>query len=126
MMSGIFHSQSYIHVLEVWLWRFQESSDLLGEMSASVSASRKKLWKTTLTSRERVLRTFHHVEPDRVPLQYLDNPGVGERLKAHFGLATNDDEGLLDRLEIDFRIINPAYTGPRLHPEAPGVQVDPA
>lgn len=80
----------------------------------------------TLTSRERVLRAFHHEEPDRVPIHYLHNPGIHLRLKQHFGLAEGDDEGLLCRLGVDFRGIYPAYTGPRLHAEIPGLVVDPA
>ena len=47
--------------------------------------------KATLTSRKRVLRAFHHEEPDRVPIQYLDNPGVRVRLKQHYGLEAGDD-----------------------------------
>jgi len=78
-----------------------------------------------MTSRERVLKTFHHVEPDRVPIQYLDNPGLRARMKEHFGLDPADDEGLLRRLGTDFRGVAPEYTGPRLHPEIPDRRVDP-
>lgn len=66
--------------------------------------------KTTLTSRERVLRAFHHQEPDWVPIQYLDNPGVRVRLKQHYGLDAGDDEGLLCRLGTDFRGVYTTYT----------------
>ena len=82
--------------------------------------------KNNLTSRERVLRAFHHEEPDRVPIHYLYNPGIHLRLKQHFGLAEDDEEGLLCRLGVDFRGIYPAYSGPRLHAEIPGLIVDPA
>ena len=82
--------------------------------------------KNNLTSRERVLRAFHHEEPDRVPIHYLYNPGIHLRLKQHFGLAEDDEEGSLCRLGVDFRGIYPAYSGPRLHAEIPGLIVDPA
>lgn len=78
-----------------------------------------------LTSRERVRRAFNHQEPDRVPINYMDNSGLRPRMKQHFGLAEDDDEGLLCRLGVDFRGVHPRYTGPRLHPEIPDRQVDP-
>ena len=81
--------------------------------------------KKTLTSRERVLRAFHHEEPDRVPIQYLDNPGVRVRLKQHYGLDAGDDEGLLCRLGTDFRGVYTPYTGQPIHPDVPDRKVDP-
>jgi uroporphyrinogen decarboxylase len=78
-----------------------------------------------LTSRQRVHLAFARQQPDRVPIQYLDNPGLRQRLKTHFGLTATDDEGLLLRLGTDFRGIWPAYRGPRLHPEIPDRHVDP-
>lgn len=78
----------------------------------------------TLTSRERVLCAFNHEEPDRVPIQYMDNPGLNLRMKRHFSLADDDDEGLLCRLGTDFRGVWPAYKGPRLHAEIPEREVD--
>lgn len=77
-----------------------------------------------MTSRERVLAAFAHTEPDRVPIDYCTNAGIDLRLKAHFGLAENDNEGLLRALNVDFRSVGAPYVGPRLHPELPGVQVD--
>src|ERR1035437_7158311 len=78
-----------------------------------------------LTSRERVRRALRHQEPDRVPLDYSANPDIDRRLKAHFGLAHDDDEGLRLALGVDFRRIHAPYTGPRLHPEIPNRIVDP-
>ena len=77
-----------------------------------------------LSSRQRVLTAFALQEPDRVPIQYMDNAGLRARMKAHFELAPDDDEGLLTRLETDFRGIWPSYRGPRLHAEIPDRQVD--
>ncbi len=36
-----------------------------------------------MTSKERVKRAFAHEIPDRVPIDYLANPGIDARLKAH-------------------------------------------
>jgi uroporphyrinogen decarboxylase len=78
----------------------------------------------TLTPKERVLMTFAHQEPDRVPVDYLCNPGIDQRLKEHYRLKLNDDEGLLQALGVDFRYVWAPYIGPRLHPEVEGRTVD--
>jgi uroporphyrinogen decarboxylase len=77
-----------------------------------------------MTSKERVMSAFAHTEADRVPIDYSSNPGIDSRLKGHFGLSAEDDEGLLQALKVDFRTLNAGYTGPRLHAELPDRQVD--
>ena len=77
-----------------------------------------------MRSRERVLATFHHQEPDRVPVNYAGNPGINHRLRAHFGLADDDHEGLMQALEVDFRGVGASYAGPPLHAEIPDRRVD--
>ena len=47
-----------------------------------------------MTSKERVLCAFARCEPDRVPVNYIANPGIDARLKTHFALQAEDDEGL--------------------------------
>jgi uroporphyrinogen decarboxylase len=81
----------------------------------------------TLTPRQRVQRVFAHQTPDRLPSDYHSNPGLDSRLKEHFGLSPDDEEGLLQALHIDFRGCYPPYIGPRLHPESttPGIKVNP-
>jgi len=81
--------------------------------------------KKPLSPKERVLTAFAHQEPDRVPLDYFANPAIDARLKAHFGLAPGDDEGLRQALGVDFRTVGPPYIGPQLHAELPGRHVDP-
>lgn len=78
-----------------------------------------------MTSRERVITALVNKLPDRVPIDYLANPGIDGRLKKHFGLAQDDNEGLLQALNVDFRYVEAPYTGPCLHPEIPDRQVDP-
>ncbi len=75
-----------------------------------------------MTSRERVLAAFAHTEPDRVPVNYLGNPGITERLMQNFGVTNG--EGLLQALEVDFRSVGASYVGPPLHEQIPGRSVD--
>lgn len=77
-----------------------------------------------LSSKERALMAFAHQEPDRVPINYLSNPGIDRRLKMHYGLDAGDSEGLNQRLGVDFRRINAPYIGPKLHADVPERQVD--
>lgn len=78
-----------------------------------------------MTSKERVLAAFHHTEPDRVPINYLANPGINARLMAHFGLDPNDAGGLAAALGVDFRGVGAGYVGPHLFAEIPDRHVDP-
>jgi len=77
-----------------------------------------------MTSKQRVLTTFAHQEPDRVPINYAANAGIDRRLKAHYGLSADDNEGLLERLGVDFRGVGPTYIGPKLHEDFGDVHVD--
>jgi len=77
-----------------------------------------------MTPKERVLTAFSRQAPDRVPINYLSNPGIDGRLKAHYGLAADDDEGLLQALGVDFRAVHAPYVGPKLHEDVPGRHVD--
>ena len=79
----------------------------------------------TMTARERVLAAFHRQPVDRVPINYLANPGVDRRLKAALGLAEDDDEGLRQALGVDFRGVGPVFRGPRRFPELPGRNINP-
>lgn len=81
--------------------------------------------KETMSSRERVLRTFAHERTDRVPINYCSNPGLDLRLKTAFGLRLHDHEGLMQALGVDFRGVGTPYTGPRLHEPVPGRNVHP-
>ncbi len=76
-----------------------------------------------MNSKERVLRTFRHEETDRVPVNYFANPGIDSKLKKHFELKVDDDEALRKTMGIDFRGINPPYTGPKLHQDIPARNV---
>lgn len=77
-----------------------------------------------MNSKQRVLATFNHKNPDRVPVDYSCNSDIDRRLKAHFGLAKDDGEGLAKALGVDFRSVGPKYTGPRLHADGPNYKAD--
>jgi uroporphyrinogen decarboxylase len=79
-----------------------------------------------MTPKERVLTALANQEADRVPIDYYANSGIDRRLKQHFGLKADDTEGLLQALCVDFRGVEPRYTGPKLHADIPerGVSVD--
>ena len=77
-----------------------------------------------MNPKERVKTAFAHQNPDRVPIDYCANPGIDHRLKEHFGLTKDDDEGLRQALGVDFREVNASYTGPELHEEIPDTIVD--
>ena len=80
----------------------------------------------SMTSKERVLTTLASGQPDRVPIDYFGNEGIDRRLKEHFGLKTEDGEGLMRALNVDFRPVWAPYVGPKLHADIPerGVKVD--
>ena len=77
-----------------------------------------------MTSRERALTAFARSEPDRVPINYLSNPGIDGRLKEHYGLEAGDGEGLRQILGVDFRGVGAPYVGPKLHDDIPDRTVD--
>ncbi len=62
--------------------------------------------------RERVLKAIEHQEADRIPLDYAGTPETTEKLYRHFGVK--DREELIRKLNIDMRMIIPAYIGPEL------------
>ncbi len=79
-----------------------------------------------MNSKERVLTTLSCEAADRAPVNYEANAGVDARLKEHFGLKSDDGEGLRKGLGVDFRTAGAPYAGPRLHRDIPGrgVRVD--
>ena len=80
--------------------------------------------KETMNSKERVKRAFAHVEADRVPIDYLCNPGIDARLKAYYGLKGDDTEGLKNALGVDFREVDAPYIGPSRFEPVEGRHID--
>ena len=77
-----------------------------------------------MTSKERVLATINHQEPDRVPINYFGNAGVDQRLKDHFGLAHDDGLGLRKKLNVDLLNFAADYKGPELHTPKAGRKIN--
>jgi uroporphyrinogen decarboxylase len=65
-----------------------------------------------MNSKERVLTTFEHREPDRVPLWYGASEGLTGKLIRY--CSVKDEEELMQRLHIDFRRVRERYVGPPL------------
>lgn len=72
------------------------------------------------TSRDRVLTTFAHRQPDRVPCWCGASPEFLQKAKALLGVS--DEEGVRLRFGDDFRRVFTRYTGPEtpLSPDATG------
>jgi len=81
--------------------------------------------KETMTSRERVMKTFHYEKTDRVPIDYKTNPTIHAKVSRALGIEPGNDEGFLQALGVDSRMIGPVYTGKLLYTEIPGLKVDP-
>ncbi|MHB9092431.1 MAG: uroporphyrinogen decarboxylase family protein [Chloroflexota bacterium] len=62
------------------------------------------------SSKERVLSTFEHRKPDRVPLWYGASEGLTAKLVK--ACQVSDEEALMRRLHIDFRRVHERYVGP--------------
>ena len=65
-----------------------------------------------MNAKERVISTFKHREPDRVPLWYGASDGLTARLTQQCNVP--DEEALMQRLHIDFRRVHERYVGPQL------------
>jgi len=74
--------------------------------------------KPAMAAKERVMTTFSHQEPDRVPVGYSANGGIDRRL--HQALGLKEGEGVGAALGVDYRGIWVPYKGKRLHPEIEG------
>jgi len=72
-----------------------------------------------MTSKERVMAAFARREPDRVPINYMSNPGINRRLREHFG-----GRDVREALGVDFRGVGAPYVGAPLHGEIAGRRVD--
>ena len=77
-----------------------------------------------MTSKQRVLASFAHEKTDRMPINYLSNPTVHNRLAAHLGIP-NDMESMYEALQVDFRGLMPDYTGKPLFHALKDRNVDP-
>src|SRR5450759_5291659 len=66
----------------------------------------------TMTSKERVRRTYNFERADRVPIDFCACQEVYDRLCRHYGVATGLD--LMETLHGDFRWARPKWIGPEM------------
>ncbi len=69
----------------------------------------------TMTSKERVIRTFLHEKTDRVTIGYEANPHIHMRLAQALGIPDGNYEQVYQALGVDYRPIAPRYIGPELY-----------
>ena len=81
--------------------------------------------KETMTSRERVLRTFDHAPVDRLAIDYSANPVIHRKLAEALGCPSADYESVQEALGVDFRWIGVRYCGPDLFEPVPGRKTNP-
>lgn len=79
----------------------------------------------TMTSKERVLRTFAHESVDRIPIDYSSNPGIHNRLCHALGIQPENKETLFHILGVDFRSVDAIYKGQNLFPVLKDRKTDP-
>jgi len=74
-------------------------------------------FKESMTAKQRVLRTFNLEKTDRVTIGYEANDAINARLMKVLGAKNQED--LYQILGVDYRILNPSYTGKKLFKEKP-------
>jgi len=81
--------------------------------------------KETMTSKERVIKTFRHEKTDRVPIDYAANPTIHHKLCEALGIKDDDFLLLYEALGVDYREIWPKYVGPLIYPAIESCKVNP-
>ena len=77
----------------------------------------------TMTSKERVLKTFNLEKTDRVTIGYEGNENITQNLMQQFHAKDHND--LLDQLGVDYRGVMPTYRGPELFKQLPNRRTSP-
>ncbi len=72
--------------------------------------------KETMTSKERVRRTFQHEKTDRVTIGYEGNGAIHMRLASALGIPSGNMEQVQEALGVDYREIAAPYCGKPLFP----------
>ena len=78
----------------------------------------------TMTSRERVKRTFEFEKTDRVTIGYESNDAIHAKFCRELGIDPNDRETLFQALGVDYRGIFAPYIGPELYKAPPDRRVN--
>ncbi len=80
--------------------------------------------RETMTSKERVRKTFNLEKTDRITIGYETNEGVHSRLAKALGVPADDMEVVYQILGVDYRGIGARYTGPQLYHVPPDRRVN--
>ena len=79
----------------------------------------------TMTSKERVKRTFDFEKRDRAPINYFANPTVHMKFAKALGVENGDHEKTAEMIGVDFRGLGAGYKGPMLFERIEGLDVNP-
>ena len=80
--------------------------------------------KETMTSKERVRRTFEYERTDRVTVGFESNPQIFKRLCIELGSNDLNEETLLEALGVDYRRLTAPYVGKELFKAPPNRRVN--
>jgi uroporphyrinogen decarboxylase len=80
--------------------------------------------KETMTSKERVLKTFNLEKTDRVTIGYEANGAIHMRLAQTLGIPDGNTELVNQALGVDYRGIGAPYIGPPLFKELPNRMIN--
>ncbi len=75
-----------------------------------------------MNHKQRVLKALNHEQPDRVPMFYWGVPEFTAKMISQLGFSGIDE--MLEFLDVDFRSVEPAYTGPSLIDGEKGIKTD--
>lgn len=78
----------------------------------------------TMSSKERVRKTFGFEKTDRVPIGYETNDGIHRRLSQALGIPHGNMELVMQALGVDYRGVGALYTGPALFHAPPGRRIN--
>lgn len=81
--------------------------------------------KETMSSKERVMRTFAFEKTDRVPIDYMANPAVHERFCKALGIGSKDRSGLYQALGVDYWGTGARFVGKNRFPVLKDRMTDP-
>ena len=81
--------------------------------------------KETMSSKERVQKTFAMEKTDRVTIGYDTNPGIHGRFAQALGIPDGNMELVFQALGVDYRGISAPYIGPNLFTAPADRRVDP-
>jgi uroporphyrinogen decarboxylase len=102
------------------------SSLLIGDfLMGRQSMLEIRKYRETMSSKERVKRTFEFGKTDRVTIGYETNEGIHGRLSKALGIPDGNMELVKRAIGVDYRGISADYIGPQLYHAPPGRGISP-